>query len=61
MDISKTSNVANDQNKKHFTEFPFEPYPIQLQFMQALYETIEKRQIGFFESPTGTVDQKNNK
>lgn len=34
--------------------FPFQPYPTQDQFMRALYETIENRKIGLFESPTGT-------
>ena len=36
--------------------FPYdEPYPIQLQLMKAIYEAIENKNIGFFESPTGTV------
>lgn len=35
-------------------EFPHQPYDIQQQFMTALYECIERRQIGIFESPTGT-------
>lgn len=34
--------------------FPFKPYSIQDQFMQALYSVIENRKIGIFESPTGT-------
>ena len=33
---------------------PFQAYDIQLQFMQALYKTIDERKIGIFESPTGT-------
>lgn len=36
-------------------DFPFTPYPIQHEFMSKLYEVIEKRQFGIFESPTGTV------
>lgn len=35
-------------------EFPFEPYQIQRDFMKNLYETIEQKKIGIFESPTGT-------
>ena len=35
-------------------EFPFEPYGIQKDFMKDLYKTVEKGQIGIFESPTGT-------
>lgn len=34
--------------------FPFEPYDIQLQFMQALYSCIDDGNVGIFESPTGT-------
>ncbi|XP_059621141.1 ATP-dependent DNA helicase DDX11 [Phlebotomus argentipes] len=34
--------------------FPFPPYKIQQDFMTALHEVIEERQIGIFESPTGT-------
>lgn len=35
-------------------EFPFTPYGIQQEFMENLYSVIESRQIGIFESPTGT-------
>lgn len=35
--------------------FPFEPYPIQLDFMKNLYQCIEQGKLGIFESPTGTV------
>uniref|UniRef100_A0A8C9TRD5 ATP-dependent DNA helicase DDX11 n=1 Tax=Scleropages formosus TaxID=113540 RepID=A0A8C9TRD5_SCLFO len=34
--------------------FPFEPYTIQKEFMEALYRTLEDSKIGIFESPTGT-------
>ncbi|XP_065321235.1 ATP-dependent DNA helicase DDX11-like [Gordionus sp. m RMFG-2023] len=34
--------------------FPFQPYEIQKEFAAKLYETIDKRCIGLFESPTGT-------
>ena len=34
--------------------FPFEPYEVQKDFMKNLYDTLEKRKIGIFESPTGT-------
>lgn len=34
--------------------FPFQPYQVQEDFMRSLYDTIEKGQVGIFESPTGT-------
>ena len=34
--------------------FPFTPYDIQQQLMQELYQVLENKQIGIFESPTGT-------
>uniref|UniRef100_A0A8C8I1S2 ATP-dependent DNA helicase DDX11 n=1 Tax=Oncorhynchus tshawytscha TaxID=74940 RepID=A0A8C8I1S2_ONCTS len=37
----------------HFP-FPYQPYPIQEQFMQALYGALEHGKVGIFESPTGT-------
>lgn len=35
--------------------FPFQPYPIQESFMEALYTALDQGKIGIFESPTGTV------
>jgi hypothetical protein len=35
--------------------FPYDPYGIQLDFMQALYTAIEAGGLAIFESPTGTV------
>ncbi|CAL8376134.1 unnamed protein product [Arctogadus glacialis] len=34
--------------------FPYQPYPIQEQFMRALYGALEDSKVGIFESPTGT-------
>ncbi|XP_071988485.1 ATP-dependent DNA helicase DDX11-like, partial [Engystomops pustulosus] len=34
--------------------FPFQPYPIQEQFMAELYRVLEEGRVGIFESPTGT-------
>ena len=36
--------------------FPFAPYDIQVDFMKALFITLEKKKLGIFESPTGTVE-----
>ncbi|KAK4614734.1 ATP-dependent DNA helicase chl1 [Fulvia fulva] len=33
---------------------PFQPYSIQLNFMNAMYDCIEQGKVGIFESPTGT-------
>ncbi|CAM6122599.1 unnamed protein product [Calypogeia fissa] len=38
----------------HFPAFPFQPYPIQLEFMRAVYEAIQKGGVAIVESPTGT-------
>lgn len=40
--------------KKDFGH-PYEPYQIQNEMMDAIYECIEKGQVGLFESPTGIV------
>jgi len=32
---------------------PYQPYDIQSQFMNALYDCIEAGKVGIFESPTG--------
>ena len=40
--------------------FPFEPYEIQKDFMQALYKCIENKQVGIFESPTGITLKQSN-
>jgi chromosome transmission fidelity protein 1 len=33
---------------------PYEPYDIQTQFMNAVYDCLEEGKVGIFESPTGT-------
>src|ERR1700761_7881011 len=33
---------------------PYQPYSIQLEFMRSLYNCIEDKKVGIFESPTGT-------
>ena len=36
-----------------FDGFPFPPYPIQQDFMGALYKVLSEGGVGLFESPTG--------
>lgn len=43
-------HVKPERNFNH----PYVPYPIQLEFMNALYEAVEDGCVGIFESPTGT-------
>ncbi|CAF0723436.1 unnamed protein product [Brachionus calyciflorus] len=53
-----TSNCKNYSDTISIPEnfpFPYEkPYEIQINFMKALYKTLELSKIGIFESPTGT-------
>ncbi|EDW75043.1 uncharacterized protein Dwil_GK19963 [Drosophila willistoni] len=43
----------NTPNETEFG-FPYEPYEIQGQLMQQVFQVLESKQIGIFESPTGT-------
>lgn len=47
--------VVRDGSTENFNfSFPGEAYSVQKELMTAIYDTIEGRQIGLFESPTGT-------
>lgn len=43
-----------DDNATVKFHHPYTPYPIQLDFMNALYDALESSKVGIFESPTGT-------
>ncbi|KAJ4366557.1 ATP-dependent DNA helicase chl1 [Ascochyta clinopodiicola] len=43
-----------DTNAERDFHHPYEPYDIQKQFMNAVYECLEDSKVGIFESPTGT-------
>ncbi|KAF2653464.1 ATP-dependent RNA helicase-like protein chl1 [Lophiostoma macrostomum CBS 122681] len=43
----------SDYNAREF-HHPFEPYDIQKEFMNAVYDCLEDGRVGIFESPTGT-------
>src|SRR5690242_21955869 len=45
--------MPNDSNVRDF-HHPYEPYDIQNQFMNAVYDCLEDGKVGIFESPTGT-------
>lgn len=47
-------NLAVSKNFYH----PYEPYDIQKDFMKALYDTLENKKLGIFESPTGKLEAK---
>lgn len=52
------SAPESDRKERHEADwflFPYEAYPIQVDLMNSIYQAIEHRQIGLFESPTGTV------
>ncbi|KAF2743829.1 DNA repair helicase [Sporormia fimetaria CBS 119925] len=42
------------QGPKRDFHHPYEPYEVQEQFMNAVYDCLEARKVGIFESPTGT-------
>lgn len=41
-------------NRHRDFHHPYEPYDIQLDFMNAVYDCLESSKVGIFESPTGT-------
>uniref|UniRef100_A0A669F742 ATP-dependent DNA helicase DDX11 n=1 Tax=Oreochromis niloticus TaxID=8128 RepID=A0A669F742_ORENI len=45
---------ATMENSRAEFPFPYQPYNIQEEFMQALYSALDKGKVGIFESPTGT-------
>ena len=51
--MAMTADSTTPSIRRDF-HHPYQPYEIQCEFMTALYECIEKGQIGIFESPTGT-------
>ncbi|CAH9088546.1 unnamed protein product, partial [Cuscuta europaea] len=43
-----------EEVRPEFPAFPYKPYPIQLDFMNALYQSLQDGGIAILESPTGT-------
>ncbi|KAK9456444.1 helicase C-terminal domain-containing protein [Dipodascopsis uninucleata] len=48
--------IKIDMRKSNTKDFhhPYKPYDTQIEFMNSVYDAIEERKIGIFESPTGT-------
>ncbi|KAJ2567550.1 ATP-dependent DNA helicase chl1 [Coemansia sp. RSA 1822] len=54
VDLTEETRLATPQSAAEFS-FPIStPYGIQVEFMQRLFETLERGEFGIFESPTGT-------
>jgi hypothetical protein len=53
----ETSVDVNVEKKVDTFNHPYTPYDVQLEFMQTVYDILEKGdgQVGILESPTGTV------
>ncbi|KAL4583896.1 hypothetical protein LXL04_008481 [Taraxacum kok-saghyz] len=47
-------NGEMEETRQKFSAFPFTPYSIQIDFMNALYDSLDKGGIAMLESPTGT-------
>ena len=55
VNIASTSMscAQSGSERSSFPAFPYEPYSIQQDFMQALYGLLQRGGVGLFESPTG--------
>jgi chromosome transmission fidelity protein 1 len=47
-------DIMNEAELEKDFHHPYEPYSIQKQFMNAVYDCLESGKVGIFESPTGT-------
>jgi len=52
--ISSTSSFSLLEPRTPFPH-PYTPYSIQSQLMSRIYTTVKRKNIGIYESPTGTV------
>lgn len=48
-------NGEMEETGQKFGAFPFKPYSIQIDFMNALYDSLDKGGIAMLESPTGNL------
>lgn len=52
---SKEAVKMEEEMKQKFGGFPYKPYSIQIDFMNALYDSLDKGGISMLESPTGNI------
>ncbi|KAK0423304.1 hypothetical protein QR680_008071 [Steinernema hermaphroditum] len=52
--VIKREDIVTHRPREHPFSFPFPPYEIQKNLMEALTAAINARRVGIFESPTGT-------
>ena len=52
--MQTTPDAMADKGAERDFHHPYEPYDIQQQFMNAVYDCLENGKVGIFESPTGT-------
>jgi chromosome transmission fidelity protein 1 len=51
---SPNLHYTMDDNQERDFHHPYQPYDIQTDFMNAVYDCLEEGKVGIFESPTGT-------
>lgn len=49
----RSSGEMEESEPPKFPAFPYEPYSIQIDFMKALYRSLNKGGVSMLESPTG--------
>jgi hypothetical protein len=54
-ELNQDCMATATQHEEMLAAFPYPPYEIQQQLMINVYEALQNKQIGLFESPTGTT------
>lgn len=53
--LGSSSSAKSMTEKREFPAFPYKPYSIQIDFMNALYQFLDKGGVSMLESPTGII------
>lgn len=53
VEVEEMRKEGGGGGDRKFRAFPYEPYSIQVDFMNALYSSLERGGIAMLESPTG--------